>query len=333
MKVFLTSAFPEREATYIPHLEHLASKDRFRIHTLTDDPETADLILFLDANMHPGDIGLNAIRRHPVAMRHRDKTYLYNEQDQPWCAMPGLYVSMPRKAFNATRQRSCAYVSLPNPQVLEVWRETVAPDLLFSFLGRRGPALRQAILALSHPRALVEDTSGVNFFYFPNEETERRKQRYAEVAARSKFVLCPRGDGVSSFRLFETMAAARVPVIISDQWVPPAGPDWNRCSITIGERDVTRIPAILEEREPEFETMAAAARREWLEWFAPEVLFHRMTEQCLDIHRSRLGRPGWNMLDGRYLWLRAREAKWQAKRWIARAVRRVAMADGKAVAA
>ena len=332
MKVFLTSAFPERDATYIPHLEQLASKDRFRIHTLGDDAESADLILFLDANMHPGDIGLNAIRRHPVAVRHRDKTYLYNEQDQPWCAMPGLYVSMPRKAFNPARQRSCAYLSLPNPQVLEVWRERISPDLLFSFLGRRGPALRQAVLALAHPRGLVEDTSDANFFYFPNEDTERRKRHYAEVVARSKFVLCPRGDGVSSFRLFETMAAGCVPVIISDQWVPPAGPDWARCSVTVAECDVSGIPALLEEREHDFEAMAVAARREWLEWFAPDVLFHRMVEQCLDIHRNRLGRPGWDLLDGRYLWLRARETKWRTKKLISRAVRRIAMQDAKVTA-
>ena len=318
----MTSAYMGKRDTYIPWFEELAAQDRFGVHALASGPESADVILFVDAHMHPGDIGLNAIRRHPVATGHCEKTYLYSEQDQPWCAMPGLYVSMPAKNFNPARQRSCAYVRLRNPHVLTIHRQAIAPDLLFSFLGRRGPAIREAVMALSHPRSLIEDTSAVNFFYSHTDETERRERRYAEIIGRSKFVLCPRGDGVSSFRLFETMAAARVPVIISDQWVPPAGPDWSRCSLRVPERDIASIPAILERREGEFEVMGYGARREWVEWFAPDVLFHRMVELCLDLRRQRMlsGVFKSDLLDARYLWLRGREAKWRIKTALSRAV-------------
>ena len=45
------------------------------------------------------------------------------------------------------------------------------------------------------------------------------------------------------------MRMGRVPVILSDDWVEPIGPSWEKFSIRIRERDVDRIPAPLEKRE------------------------------------------------------------------------------------
>ena len=42
------------------------------------------------------------------------------------------------------------------------------------------------------------------------------------------------------------MMLGRVPVIVSDQWVPPDGPDWESFSMRVKEREVDTIPAMLE---------------------------------------------------------------------------------------
>jgi hypothetical protein len=133
--------------------------------------------------------------------------------------------------------------------------------------------------------------------------------------ARSKFVLCPVGAGPSSFRIFETMAAGRVPVIVSDLWVPPPGPDWQKCALFVPERDIDRLGAILEEAEDRFLSMAQAARREWQDWFAPDVLFHRMTEALHDIMQTRRSPESVlaRKLSARYVRLRARAAKGNLK--------------------
>lgn len=302
-------------ATHLPLFRRLAARDRFGVHALVDDAEGADIVLFLDGHQHWRDLSLSAIVDHPLTRRDRDRAFLYNEMDQPWCAMPGLYVAMPRSAFDWQRQRPCSYLSLVNDLATTPSVEAPAPDLLFSYMGRLGHPTREAMVRLSHPRAIVEDTSRLSFFGATTDEVAAQKRRYAEVLRRSKFVLCPVGSGTSSFRLFETMAAGSVPVIVSDEWVEPPGPDWKTCAIRVAEKGVRNIPALLAEREGDYAPMARAARTAWEDWFAPDVLFHRMIESCRDILASRKAseKPRSPNVDLRYLRLRARGWKGEVK--------------------
>jgi hypothetical protein len=319
MKLFATTAMQDPGvATYLPLFTDMARRDRFGIHTLSEDAAAADMILFLDGHQHYKDLELNAIRRHPLVMQYREKAFVYSEVDQPWCAMPGLYVAMPKSAFDSRRQRACAYLTVPNSHVIPTPPPTGDDALLFSFMGRGGNPAREGVLRQKHPRAIVEDTSLVNYFGDQTAEIERGKRRYAEVIARSKFVLCPRGAGTSSFRVFETMAAGRVPVIVSDEWVPPAGPVWDECAVFIPEAQIDRVGAILESHEARFPAMAAAARRAWEDWFAQDALFHRMTEALADIIRTRTIPESvlCRKITARYVRMRLRAAKGQLRDWL-----------------
>jgi hypothetical protein len=316
MKVFATTAIDAAQvSTHLPLFRRLAAQDRFRMHVLVEDAEDADFVLFLDGHQHWRDLTLRAITEHPLVRGDRDRAFLYNEMDQPWCAMPGLYVAMPRRAFDWQRQRPCSYLSLVNDLASAPGDEAIEPDLLFSYLGRLGHPVREAIVQLSDPRALIEDTSRLSFFGATTEDVARQKRRYAEVVRRSKFVLCPVGSGASSFRLFETLLAGRVPVILSDEWVEPTGPKWEEFSLRVPERKVRDLPSIMADHESRFPEMARAARKAWEDWFAPEVLFHRMIDGCQDLIERRSvsekARP--RQLDLRYLRLRARGWKGELK--------------------
>jgi hypothetical protein len=148
-------------------------------------------------------------------------------------------------------------------------------------------------MSLSHPRAYLEDTSASvtpdqkkqTFFMMSYDSNDRT--HYGDILARSKFVLCPRGYACSSWRLFESMKAGRVPVIISDQWVPPAGPTWESFSIRVRQNHVLQIPEILERHEPNAAIMGRLARKAWEEWFSQEVTFHRIVEWCLHLKQCR----------------------------------------------
>ncbi|MBE7157880.1 MAG: exostosin family protein, partial [Rhodospirillales bacterium] len=103
---------------------------------------------------------------------------------------------------------------------------------------------------------------------------------------RSKFVLCPRGVGTSSIRLFETLAAGRVPVIISDQWVPALGPDWKKISLRLRESEIASIPRLLATAEEQYPQMARAAWEAHAKWFSQAVIFHRLVSQCAELRNS-----------------------------------------------
>jgi len=324
MKVFATTAMQEAGvSTYQPLFGRMAAQDRFGVHGLAGDAEEADFILFLDGHQHYRDMELKAIRRHPLVLKYREKAFVYSEMDQPWCAMPGLYVSMPKTSFDARRQRACSYLALPNSDITPSPEPGEKEALLFSFMGRGGNRTRERILGLKHPRAHIADTSNTDFFGSRSEAHAQQQRAFAEVIARSKFVICPRGAGPSSFRIFETMAAGRVPVIVSDLWVAPAGPAWENCALFVKERDIEGIGAILEKYEASFSRMARAARCEWEQWFAPDVLFHRMTEGLKDIVEKRTAPESvlCREVSGRYLRLRARAVKAKLKEML-RAPRR-----------
>jgi len=330
MKVFATTAISQTVGTYLPLFKKLAGQDRFRVHRLTENPDSADAILFLDGHQHYRDISLRAISEHPLVRQNRRKALIYSELDQPWCAMPGLYVSMPKRSFDWRRQRACSYLLLLNTFVAADDNESVTPSLLFSYMGRRCHPVRDRILKLRHQRAHIEDTTAIDFFGDSSDEVIRHKHRYASVIRNSKFVLCPRGGGLASFRLFETMAAGRVPVIISNGWVPPLGPVWDQATIRVKESQVKHVASIVESYESAFESMSQAARSAWEQWFAPDVIFHRMIESCAEILSNHTGRetPWPRLLNSRYLYLMARSLKWRLKEQVTKAVREVEVPRG-----
>jgi glycosyltransferase involved in cell wall biosynthesis len=133
---------------------------------------------------------------------------------------------------------------------------------------------------------VVEDTSSHDFFALDGRDLTGAQARYIAVLSRSKFVLCPRGEGTSSFRMFEALACGRVPVVLSDGWIGPAGINWSSCSVRIREADVASVAARLEMLEPRWPSMSAAARAVYDEWFAPDVWFHQAIEQCNVLRRT-----------------------------------------------
>ena len=147
-------------------------------------------------------------------------------------------------------------------------------------------------MRLKHPRAYLEDTSELiptserNKAFVMVDYQNDTKTHYGEIISRSKFVLCPRGYACSTWRLFETMKAGRIPVIISDEWVPPNGPVWETFSIRVKENKISRILALLEQYEPESEAMGRRARVAFEDWFSKETVFHRIVEWCLTLNGS-----------------------------------------------
>ena len=215
--------------------------------------------------------------------RPRDlrRTYVFSQHDVPLPWAPGMYASLP-----ASRARpgftGGFYVAHHHREPggiggdLEAARD-YEPHILWSFMGTFSNApVRRRLAEINDPDGLVRDTQ-----YFSDvirwhwAETHRVEGReafasYAESLGRSAFVLCPRGCGPASIRLFEALQVGRCPVIISDEWLPPPFVDWNSCTIRVPEARVQELPAILRERHDEAAQLGREARKVWERFFAPE---------------------------------------------------------------
>jgi hypothetical protein len=284
-RILLTTAYEPDRA--LEAMRSAAAIDRIGRHMLTNDPEDADLILFVENAHYRDDFYYRSLRRHPLLRAFREKAFMYNETDRPWCVVPGLYCSMPRRSFDASRQRAFCYAYSVNGHVAE-YATAGRRDLLFSFLGAPTHAVRRRLYELADPEGVVEDTSHFSLWreLAPDDE-ERHRRRYASILARSKFVVCPRGVGTSTYRLFEALEAGRAPVLLADQWVAPEGPDWSSFLLRIPEERVADLPEILRDHESEAAERGAGARRAWDEWFAPDVRFHTAVEACSSILAGR----------------------------------------------
>lgn len=293
-RVLLLSATPEDDQTdfnLAPLMEarRSAQLDRFRIHSLTKDPMTADLIVFVE--FYGSGWYFERVRRHPLVRRYRERCFLFCANPFVIPFLPGVYAGV-EKFWATTRTRPGFYLGRTKNEFTTYTPPANDLPYLFSFMGSvRNARVRGDLATLRHPRGFFQNTEQ-DFDRVLNRKMDRQERldydrRYAELTKASKFVLCPRGLSASSIRLFETMRMGRVPVILSDGWVPPIGPRWDDFSVRVPERDFALVPRLLEEREAEAVAMGELARQEWDRWFSDEVLFHHLVELSLDIQRTR----------------------------------------------
>lgn len=259
MKLLLTSAYATHSC--LDALRAVAARAPGTRHALCESPEEADAILFVE-NVHFDDLRWTRLLQDPRLLRHRHKSFIYNESDRPWDVLPGLYCSLTASLFSPERHVPFVYLGMPNDHVDAVASAREERRWLFSFTGAMSHPCRRAILALSHPEALLRDTSGFDVWHAQTAEREARAREFAAVLAASRFVLCPRGIGTASMRLFETMRAGRAPVIVADDWLAPPHIDWS-FALRVPERRIATIPTLLAAHADEAVERGRYARAAW----------------------------------------------------------------------
>lgn len=317
-KVCLIRASDQTMTNYREGFIALLAKDRLQRYELSDDPANSDVILMTDLAVWGVDDWWNikSVANHPLVVNCCPRLFVYAELDSPYCMYQGLYCSMPKRYFNNDRQRAVAYYEMENKFVQQLSESSTSnpseiyPEFLYSFMGGSTAPIRYEVLKLPTTRASIHDTTGYSIYNESDACNPERQKSYVECILKSKFVLCPRGKGTGSVRMFECLALGRVPVVISDQYVFPKGPEWEKCCIQVPEAAVSSIPDQLERMEPDWERMSKFAKKVYAEWFAEDILFHRMIEQCLDIvARKRIPERIWQLLPDK------QRLVFRAKRW------------------
>jgi len=262
---------------------------------LAAKPDEADCIV--ETSVRQNFTGGRVFTVAPDSHYHRRPadTFAWDGQDQPTGRLPGLYCSLSRRIFDATRHRTFRYPHRYNEFV------ALAPlheaRHLFGFTGSVTSPLRARLFDRLAPaartgRALLRATAGIWGQIFTAGSAAAKESYLADLRA-CKFVLCPRGNGTGSVRLFEALETGRVPVILSDNYVAPPELAAEPCVVRIRERDLNELPAILAAKEADWPALAARARSVWENCFSDRVVLSRIAAGLTAIRAARRTDERW----------------------------------------
>src|SRR3954451_21195434 len=139
-RVFLTSVAEDRPGALaahrfaVRHLRACAGQDRHNQHRLTDDPGSADLILFVEG--HGEDAAgehFEQVRAAPLYREYAGKCFLYSGIDRVIPFLPGIYPSIERRWSCPGWTRGGCYLVAPNPFLQD--RPPADKQHLASFFG------------------------------------------------------------------------------------------------------------------------------------------------------------------------------------------------------
>lgn len=94
---------------------------------------------------------------------------------------------------------------------------------------------------------------------------------FTQLTERSRFTLCPRGFGLTSFRLYEAMQLGSVPVYVSDQHHLPWSDalDWTEIAVLVSPSEIPHLGERLRAIDAaSYERMLATIRRVYDEYFS-----------------------------------------------------------------
>ena len=119
-RIHLLTVYPESDPRsqggYLSLREN-ALMDRFKIHRLVDDPEEAEIILFVEV-----DVGrfCERVLKHPYIKRFRQKCFLFCTDYRVLPFLPGVYTALEKRSYLPRRVRPGFY-----PSCLDVYKRQI----------------------------------------------------------------------------------------------------------------------------------------------------------------------------------------------------------------
>ena len=279
MKLYLSILNEPHESwegpSFLARVSHLLSFSAR--HSEVANPDLADAIVFLESNRYKSRHDLACFTGTDLLRRYWYKAFTINYSAYPLAFLPGLYVSLPYHLFNARWHRAIPYpFPSPNPILRDHHSTNNSTPLLFSFRGALSHPVRSSLVSVMKDYQDLGPCQIVDRWF---NHTESESFDYIEEISSSKFVLCPRGLATSSYRLYEALKLGRVPVIISNDWIPPQGIPWHACSLRISEDRLNEIPTMLNSFMPRWSQMQSTAFDIWNLYLADLSLADTLFDQ------------------------------------------------------
>ncbi|SFM21793.1 exostosin family protein [Variovorax sp. OV329] len=226
----------------------------------------------------------------PVIGRFAHKVYTVNSDDAGTGLLRGAYCCLPTRRFEPGLHAAIPFFTRPNEEVLaQAGTPRPRAPLLATWRGnpKSNRRLRGHLLEMlaRNPSFQVESTESWL------DHGEEEKLHYVRLLRSGKFSLCPAGWGAASIRIFESMALGVAPVIIADEFVEPAGPDWRSFSLRVREADLGQLEDILRRHLGRHEAMGERAYEAWRKYFQPRHLMGFYADALLGCMRANAA-PG-----------------------------------------
>jgi hypothetical protein len=146
-------------------------------------------------------------------------------------------------------------------------------DVYASFVGSYTHPIRKLMLDHNHPDFVIGMSN-----QWSDLVSEDREKIFHDISSRSKYILCPRGYGATSYRLYEAFQYGAVPVYISDNfWLPwEYELDWEKLIIKISPEQVSNMREILRDYDSKRSSMVSYAEEIYDEFFSIEGVYNKL---------------------------------------------------------
>lgn len=243
--------------------------------SFTKTPDAADRIIFIDLHQaHHLDVR-RFVSKHHLFKNHKNKILVWNEKDRPLFDVRGLYVNVPSYLKNDVTIVPIPYLFVPADPLFHGTNFSASQrTLTCTYRGTNTHKCRKVLSQLQIPDSSLIDSTLSNSI---------PKHEFLAELDRSIHALCPRGHGLTSFRLYEVMARGCLPVIIADGWVPPKGISWQSFCTFVDEKDTQQLADRLDYAVDLITQRQKTLVDEFNTHLAPNVRMNYFLDQISDI--------------------------------------------------
>ena len=244
------------------------------------NPQKADVFIIQEKRSFKNFRYIKELLRDPLISKNAGKVFTINSDDCATGLLRGLYTSIPRTRFNPGLHVSVPYMEFPNELVYSNLKRNDTPQFLAGWRGNpKSSGLRKKLFQTfqNTPDFCLENTPS-----WLNHSLEE-KGIYVDLILNAKFSLCPTGWAPVSFRIYESMALGRCPVIMADKFVPPIGPEWEEFALFLPEKKIKHLHGFLLEHEKKWSFLGRKAFEAWNGYFNSEAIVEYYAQSLINL--------------------------------------------------